>query len=187
MVVGTGQYASGEKIRRALEIPLGREKMFTTRSVCRGAFQHDCAEKKCSCSPQSHVDIVLWRLAVYFEWVRRRQYQDMEGACQREDGCSDGTRARSHGIPRGTEAKVERGQGGWTGHAVCPATHFYYFWLMSPCSMRHLPKSIRSTSKLKLTMEEAQRVKEERRRKHTREGEQKPKAARKKVVLTEQK
>ncbi|KAF8652846.1 hypothetical protein AX16_004121 [Volvariella volvacea WC 439] len=51
---------------------------------------------------------------------------------------------------------------------------------------RHLPKSVYSTSKLKTTMLEARRVKEERRRKHTREGETKPKAERKKVVIAEQ-
>ncbi|KAF8153074.1 WD40-repeat-containing domain protein [Crassisporium funariophilum] len=51
---------------------------------------------------------------------------------------------------------------------------------------RHLPKSVHQTSKLKRTMLEAQRVKEERRRKHTRAGESKPKQERKKVVITEQ-
>lgn len=51
---------------------------------------------------------------------------------------------------------------------------------------RHLPKSVHSTSKLKQTMLEAQRVKEERRRKHTRAGESKPKPERKKVVIAEQ-
>lgn len=51
---------------------------------------------------------------------------------------------------------------------------------------RHLPKSIHQTSKLKRTMLEAQRVKEERRRKHTRKGEAKPKQERKKLVIVEQ-
>jgi len=51
---------------------------------------------------------------------------------------------------------------------------------------RHLPKSIHQTSKLKRTMLEAQRVKEERRRKHTRKGETKPKPERKKLVIVEQ-
>ncbi|KAG6866594.1 hypothetical protein C0991_002082 [Blastosporella zonata] len=51
---------------------------------------------------------------------------------------------------------------------------------------RHLPKSVHQASKLKRTMLDAQRVKEERRRKHTRAGETKPKAERKKVVLVEQ-
>ncbi|KAH0582830.1 DDB1- and CUL4-associated factor 13 [Termitomyces sp. J132] len=51
---------------------------------------------------------------------------------------------------------------------------------------RHLPKSVYQASKLKRTMLEARRVKEERRRKHTRAGETKPKAERKKVVITEQ-
>lgn len=39
---------------------------------------------------------------------------------------------------------------------------------------------------LKRTMLEARRVKEERRRKHTRAGESKPKAEKKKIVITEQ-
>ncbi|KAG5647480.1 hypothetical protein DXG03_009415 [Asterophora parasitica] len=51
---------------------------------------------------------------------------------------------------------------------------------------RHLPKSVHQASKLKRTMLDAQRVKEERRRKHTRAGESKPKAERKKVVIAEQ-
>ncbi|KAF9510891.1 hypothetical protein BS47DRAFT_1373223 [Hydnum rufescens UP504] len=51
---------------------------------------------------------------------------------------------------------------------------------------RHMPKSIYNTSKLKQTMLDAQRVKEERRRKHSRAGETKPKAERRKVVVAEQ-
>lgn len=51
---------------------------------------------------------------------------------------------------------------------------------------RHLPKSVHQTAKLKTTMLDAQRVKEERRRKHSRAGESKPKAERKKLVITEQ-
>ena len=42
------------------------------------------------------------------------------------------------------------------------------------------------TSKLKRTMLDARKVKEERRRKHTRAGENKPKAERRKVVVAEQ-
>jgi len=51
---------------------------------------------------------------------------------------------------------------------------------------RHLPKSVHATSKLHHTITEAARVKEERRRKHTRAGDSKPKAERRKVVLAEQ-
>jgi len=51
---------------------------------------------------------------------------------------------------------------------------------------RHLPKSVYQASKLKRTMLDARRVKEERRRKHTRVGEEKPKAERRKTVLAEQ-
>ncbi|KAG9307981.1 WD40 repeat-like protein [Chiua virens] len=50
---------------------------------------------------------------------------------------------------------------------------------------RHLPKPVYQAAKLKRTMLEAQRVKEERRRKHTRAGASKPKAERKKTVLAE--
>ena len=53
-------------------------------------------------------------------------------------------------------------------------------------STRHLPKSVHQTAKLKRTMLEAQRVKEERRRKHTRKGEAKPKPEREKLVIVEQ-
>lgn len=52
--------------------------------------------------------------------------------------------------------------------------------------IRHLPKSVYQASKLKRTMLDARQVKEERRRKHTRAGEGKPKAERKKVVIAEQ-
>ena len=51
---------------------------------------------------------------------------------------------------------------------------------------RHIPKPVYKAAQLKRTMEEAQRVKEERRRRHTRAGESKPKAERKKVVIAEQ-
>lgn len=51
---------------------------------------------------------------------------------------------------------------------------------------RHLPKPVHKAAELKRTMLDARRVKEERRRKHTRAGESKPKAERKKVVVVEQ-
>ncbi|KAF9224857.1 WD40 repeat-like protein [Gyrodon lividus] len=51
---------------------------------------------------------------------------------------------------------------------------------------RHLPKPVHQAARLKRTMLDAQRVKEERRRRHTRAGESKPKAERKKIVLAEQ-
>jgi WD repeat and SOF domain-containing protein 1 len=51
---------------------------------------------------------------------------------------------------------------------------------------RHIPKPVYKAAQLKRTMEEAERVKEERRRRHTRAGESKPKAERKKVVIAEQ-
>lgn len=51
---------------------------------------------------------------------------------------------------------------------------------------RHLPKPVYQASNLKRTMLDSRRVKEERRRKHTRAGENKPKAERKKVVIVEQ-
>jgi len=45
---------------------------------------------------------------------------------------------------------------------------------------------VHQTAKLKQAMLQARRVKEERRRKHTRVGESKPKAEKKKVVVIEQ-
>ncbi|KZT50280.1 WD40 repeat-like protein [Calocera cornea HHB12733] len=51
---------------------------------------------------------------------------------------------------------------------------------------RYLPKAIYSAGRLKREMERAGRGKEERRRAHTREGDRKPKAERRKVVLAEQ-
>ncbi|KIY49703.1 WD40 repeat-like protein [Fistulina hepatica ATCC 64428] len=51
---------------------------------------------------------------------------------------------------------------------------------------RHLPTPVFKAAKLKTTMLEASRVKEGRRRKHTRAGESKPKAERKKFVIAEQ-
>lgn len=50
---------------------------------------------------------------------------------------------------------------------------------------RRVPKAIKGAQKLKRTMLEAQRVKEERRRKHTKKGNTKPKAARKEAILGE--
>jgi len=51
---------------------------------------------------------------------------------------------------------------------------------------RHLPKPVYKAAQLKRTMLDAKRVKDERRRKHTRAGDSKPKAEKKKVVITEQ-
>ncbi|KAJ7231334.1 Sof1-like domain-containing protein [Mycena rebaudengoi] len=51
---------------------------------------------------------------------------------------------------------------------------------------RHVPRAVHQASSLKRTMLDAQRVKEERRRKHTRTGTEKPKAERKKLVVVEQ-
>ena len=53
-------------------------------------------------------------------------------------------------------------------------------------STRHIPKPVYKAAQLKRTMLDARRVKEERRRKHTRAGDSKPKAERKKVIITEQ-
>ncbi|KAI0725054.1 WD40 repeat-like protein [Fomitopsis betulina] len=51
---------------------------------------------------------------------------------------------------------------------------------------RHIPRPVYKASQLKRTMLEARRVKDEHRRKHTRAGENKPQAERKKVVIAEQ-
>ncbi|KAI0943494.1 hypothetical protein AcW1_002645 [Taiwanofungus camphoratus] len=51
---------------------------------------------------------------------------------------------------------------------------------------RHIPKPVYKAAQLKRTMLEARRVKEERRRKHSRAGESKPKADRKQTVIVEQ-
>ncbi|KDQ06192.1 hypothetical protein BOTBODRAFT_121821, partial [Botryobasidium botryosum FD-172 SS1] len=51
---------------------------------------------------------------------------------------------------------------------------------------RHLPKAVHKAAELKRTMLDARQVKEDRRRKHTRAGESKPKAERKKAVIVEQ-
>ena len=65
-------------------------------------------------------------------------------------------------------------------------TVILFFTLLIFRRVRHLPKSVYKASKLKHTVLEAQRVKEERRRKHTRAGESNPKPERKKVVIAEQ-
>ncbi|KZT28302.1 WD40 repeat-like protein [Neolentinus lepideus HHB14362 ss-1] len=51
---------------------------------------------------------------------------------------------------------------------------------------RHVPKPVYKATQLKRSMLDAQRIKEERRRKHTRAGASVPKAERKKVVIAEQ-
>jgi WD repeat and SOF domain-containing protein 1 len=50
---------------------------------------------------------------------------------------------------------------------------------------RKVPKAVKGAQKVKRDMIEAERVKEERRRKHTRAGESKPKAARQSAVLAQ--
>lgn len=51
---------------------------------------------------------------------------------------------------------------------------------------RITPKAVKNATQLKRTMLDAQAVKEDRRRKHSRAGESRPKAERRKVVLAEQ-
>lgn len=58
-------------------------------------------------------------------------------------------------------------------------------WLCGDRS-RVVPKAVKNAAQLKRTMLDAQAVKEDRRRKHSRAGESKPKAERRKVVLAEQ-
>jgi DDB1- and CUL4-associated factor 13 len=53
--------------------------------------------------------------------------------------------------------------------------------------MRRVPKHIHRAAKLKKSMWEARRAKEDRRRKHSKEGEMKLKAEKKRVVVVEQK
>ncbi|WWC92239.1 uncharacterized protein L201_007193 [Kwoniella dendrophila CBS 6074] len=52
---------------------------------------------------------------------------------------------------------------------------------------RHVPQSIHNATKLKREMIESRKVKEDRRRDHSRKGREKPKAERKKAVIVEQK
>ncbi|ORX41080.1 WD40-repeat-containing domain protein [Kockovaella imperatae] len=52
---------------------------------------------------------------------------------------------------------------------------------------RHVPQSVHNATKLKREMIESRNVKEDRRRKHSRAGREKPKAERKKAVIVEQK
>ncbi|WVQ63267.1 uncharacterized protein L199_001418 [Kwoniella botswanensis] len=52
---------------------------------------------------------------------------------------------------------------------------------------RHVPQSIHNATKLKRDMMESRKVKEDRRREHSRKGREKPKAERKKAVIVEQK
>lgn len=51
---------------------------------------------------------------------------------------------------------------------------------------RRVPKAIKTAQKLKHTMLEAERTKEDRRRKHSKAGQSKPKAARKDTILAQQ-
>ena len=70
--------------------------------------------------------------------------------------------------------------------AVCHRRGMSVLTVVGVCRGRHLPKPIYKANQLKRTMLEARRVKEERRRKHTRAGETKPKAEKKIVVVLEQ-
>ncbi|KAF9504688.1 hypothetical protein BS47DRAFT_1374369 [Hydnum rufescens UP504] len=73
-------------------------------------------------------------------------------------------------------SKIER----YVDLGPCGWIHLVHF------TRRHLPKWIYNAAKLKQTMLDAQRVKEERRQKHSRAGETKPKAEWRKVVGAEQ-
>jgi hypothetical protein len=64
--------------------------------------------------------------------------------------------------------------------------HLYLQRLRNMRRGRYLPKPIYKANQLKRTVLEARRVKEERRRKHTRAGETKPKGEKKTVVVREQ-
>lgn len=50
---------------------------------------------------------------------------------------------------------------------------------------RHLPSSIHNATNLKRTMIDARKAKEDNRRRHTKAGQERPKAERKKVMLGE--
>ena len=49
---------------------------------------------------------------------------------------------------------------------------------------RHVPKAIKQAQRLKTTMIDARKNKEENRRKHSKAGDKKPKAARKEAILS---
>lgn len=51
---------------------------------------------------------------------------------------------------------------------------------------RHVPKAVKQAQKLKRTMLDARRAKEDNRRKHTKIGEKKPKSARKAAILSQE-
>lgn len=101
-----------------------------------------------------------------------------------ETGNYYSTRARCNRVSRESQGSVEARPGSWQSIAV-RCEMFTRVFRLRQSRTRHLPKPVYQASKLKRTMLEAQRVKEERRRKHTRAGESKPKAERKKVVLAE--
>lgn len=108
----------------------------------------------------------------------------MESQSVRKIGHYYSTRARCNRVPRESQGSVETRQRSWQDLTVSHdmITRICY---LSRCSARHLPKPVYQAAKLKRTMLDAQRVKEERRRKHTRAGQSKPNAERKKVVLAE--
>ena len=94
---------------------------------------------------------------------------------------------------------MENGCGGWkscevstvfTGASTCPLSLSKHASAdndrLNIRRGRHLPKPVYKANQLKRTMLEAKRVKEERRRKHTRAGETRPKAEKKTVVVREQ-
>lgn len=97
---------------------------------------------------------------------------------------------RASGL-RSSTATASRTDGRWTRRsgASCGASSPFLpglFLTYVSGRSRHIPRPVYQASKLKRTMLEAQRVKEERRRKHTRAGAEKPKAERKKLVVVEQ-
>ena len=124
----------------------------------------------------------------------RRQCARVEGARGGEARRRHCARARGDRVSREPQAEVEDGQGGRQGAEVrvllvcCVCEVGDWVWDVDGrcCRSRHIPKPVYKASQLKRTMLEARRVKEERRRKHTRAGETKPQAERKTVGIAEQ-
>ena len=122
----------------------------------------------------------------------------MEGARVRQARYHHRARARCHRVPRNPQVTLEGGRRDQQDRTVRFPSVLYppiissVFYTMHALIFflarrtRHLPKPVYKAAQLKRTMLDAARVKEERRRKHTRAGESKPKAERKKIVIAEQ-
>jgi hypothetical protein len=110
----------------------------------------------------------------------RRQYPYMEEQCFGQAGADGYAGEAADGVPEEVAGEVG-GRGDGQEDRAVRLRHGFQMFVLMLCDgrQRHVPSAIKKTTDLKRTMLDARKAKEENRRRHTREGESKPKAERK--------